>query len=731
MSLFPRENVVGTFRGFSQGGLEFHADLVLPYRNEFQSSPMHGLFVVVQLEHDNEAVLGRITSVAAEGRLVSPSGEDYAIRAVRDDRPIPEDLRDQYLKYKVNIRILGVVRQDGDKIVFVASHRRLPHVGAKVAFLSDELLREVAGHNIPDAAELGFLAFGEFIHAHSDLRLQHEDWMQVRSPAVVPRFPVGHLVARRTFVFARAGFGKSNLNKLLFSSLYQRDPTVPKGGNRRVGVGTVIFDPDGEYFWPDDKERPGLCDVPHLEDRLVVFTNRRHESTFYESFIAGGVKIDIRDLSPAKVLGIALSPERQDQQNVRKLKGLRDPDWRRLVDAVYVNRNNTDPELFRRLLNLERGQDAELYAARANLTEVVRMLHDPASSMLRMLLAALGDGKLCVVDISQMRGPQGLALSGIILDRIFEHNQIQFTAADSSTIPTIAVIEEAQAVLGAGAMGTDNPFVSWVKEGRKYDLGCVLVTQQPGSIPQELLSQGDNFFVFHLLSAGDLQALKRANAHFSDDLLSSLLNEPLQGHGLFWSSASAEGTAKAYPIPVRVLSFEQEYQPRDLDCTSEILDNYAHDLRTTYEAAVQAAVASAQVPDVSDAEVELTGEPGPIDPTDLGTTRDLDPTTAIRQAAINALAANATIRDRAASDNGVPWMEIQTFLASTLPQEVVGSLVPDPNKWAFKLVAPALNDIFGTDGWHTDKRPSRSTPNRLVTYVWVTRPVPTTGQRSP
>jgi len=63
-----------------------------------------------------------------------------------------------------------------------------------------------------------------------------------------------------------------------------------------------------------------------------------------------------------------------------------------------------------------------------------------------------------------------------------------------------------------------------VKEGRKYDLGAVLITQQPGSISGEILSQGDNWFVFHLLSATDLQALKRANAHFSDDLLSTLLN---------------------------------------------------------------------------------------------------------------------------------------------------------------------------------------------------------------
>jgi uncharacterized protein len=728
MSLFPRENVVGTFRGFSQGGLEFHADLVLPYRNEFQSSPMHGLFVVVQLEHDNEAVLGRITQIAAEGRLVSSAGEDYAVRAVREDRPIPEDLRDQYLKYKINIRILGVVRRDGDKLPFVASHRRLPHVGAKVAFLSDELLREVAGHNITDAAELGFLAFGEFIYAQGDLRLRHEDWMQVRAPTVVPRFPVSHLVSRRSFVFARAGFGKSNLNKLLFSNLYQRDPTVPKRGGRRVGVGTVIFDPDGEYFWPDDKGRPGLCDVPHLEDRLVVFTNRNHDSAFYRSFIAGGVRLDIRDLSPAKVLGIALSPERQDQQNVRKLKSLRDPDWRRLVDAVHVHRNNTDPDLFRQLLHLDRSQDAELYAARANLSEVVRMLHDPASSMLRMLLAALADGKLCVVDISQMRGPQGLALSGIILNHIFEHNQVQFTEADSKTIPTVAVIEEAQAVLGGGAMAVDNPFVSWVKEGRKYDLGCVLVTQQPGSIPQELLSQGDNFFVFHLLSAGDLQALKRANAHFSDDLLSSLLNEPLPGNGVFWSSASTEGTAKAYPIPVRVLSFEQAHAPRGMDRASDPVDNYASHLRHTYETAVQAAVAGARVSDVTDAEAEVATEPGDRDPTDVGVVRNLDPSHAIRQAAIDALADNATIWRRAASSDGVPWMEIQTFLASTLPGEVVGSLVPDPNDWAFKLVGPALTEVVGENGWRREKKPSKANPERLVTYVWVSDSAPPQDQ---
>src|SRR5690606_142066 len=153
-------------------------------------------------------------------------------------------------------------------------------------------------------------------------RLGLEDWMQIKQPTVIPRFDIRQLVSRRTFVFARAGFGKSNLNKLLFSLLYQQTPTVEKRGGRQAPVGTVIFDPDGEYFWPDDKNRPGLCDVPGLEDKLVVFTNRTGPTAFYQSFVAGGIKLDIRRLRPSEVISIALSADRQEQQNVRKLKGM-------------------------------------------------------------------------------------------------------------------------------------------------------------------------------------------------------------------------------------------------------------------------------------------------------------------------------------------------------------------------------------------------------------------------
>ena len=702
MKLFDPGNVVGVFRGFSDSGMEFHADLVLPYREELQSIPMHGQFVLVQLTREDEAVLGRITSVAAEGRLVSPIGEDYAIRAVRDDRPIPDELRDQYLKYRVDIRVLGVERVDGDKLIFVPSHRRLPHVGAKVALCSDEVLADVANavDAGPSAAEIGFLAFGEFVYAGDDPRAGAEDWMVTLHPAILPKFQVSQLVSRRSFVFARAGFGKSNLIKLLFSRLYATDPVLPSPGRAPAGVGTVIFDPDGEYFWPDAHGRPGLCDVPSLTERLVVFTGQQAPSPAYQSFVVDKVKLDIRQLSAQRVIGIALPAERQDQQNVTKLKSLGTERWTRLVDLIAAHRYDVDPAEIRRICGIKpANEEAQTNAIIGNMVRVVDALHDPSSQMLRALKTSLSDGKLCVVDISQLRGHRGLQLASIILAEIFSHNQREFTKAKPEIVPCIAVVEEAQTVLAPSVTSAeDSPFVSWVKEGRKYGLGAVLVTQQPGSIPPELLSQGDNFFVFHLLSAGDLAALKRANAHFSDDLLATLLNEPLVGHGVFWSSApGTDRSARPYPLPVRVLSFEAEHRElRDPSYSRGPVDCYAARLRARFRGALAAAAATPAA--------------------------GVDAEAAYRKAAISALRNRAEFAQRLASGHGVTWGKVQAWLTQAAPpEEVVG----DRFEWAYQVVRPALLEILGPEGsgWRTEKRPHPERPGASQTWILLTETV--------
>jgi uncharacterized protein len=699
IELFPRDQIIGVFRGFREAGMEFHADLVLPYRNDFQRLPMHGQFLLVQLETPDEAVLGRISSFSSEGKLSSGSGEEFNIRAVRENRPVPEDLRSQYLKYRVNIRVLGVVRNNaGGSLVFVPSHRRLPHVGSPVAFPSDAVLQEIAGHNL-EGAEIGHLALGEYIYAYSSPSIDVEDWMQIKSPEVLVKFPISSLVSRRSFIFARAGFGKSNLNKLLFSKLYEKTPTITKRKNVEVPVGTIIFDPDGEYFWPDDKGRPGLCDVPTLVDKLVVFTSRTNPSPFYQSFVAGGIRLDVRRLRPADVIAIALSPEKQDQQNVSKLRGLDQRRWEDLVNLIYRNGNQTPIADVSRILDLDPArQEAEALAARSNMTTVVRMLHDPSSQLMDMLLYALSQGKMCVIDVSQMRGGQALVLSGLILRRIFDRNQQEFTSAESKTIPTIAVIEEAQSVLTENSTSTE-PYIAWVKEGRKYDLGAVMVTQQPGSIPMEILSQGDNWFIFHLLSAADLTNVRKANAHFSEDLLSALLNEPIAGQGVFWSSVGG----KPYPVALRALSFEKIYSQIDKDYNKAAADTFARRLQAQFQSLFQDTVQTVPqdghgvispvvAPQITGQEQASNNEPEAVDVLAVYENR-----------AIEALRNNQDLMGKIRGE-GVAWGSLKAFFLDNLPEHL-----DDRDNLAYHLVRKAMVNLLGAQdqAWHTFRNQER------------------------
>ena len=699
MELFPKQQVVGIFRGFREGGLEFHADLVLPYRNDLQRRPMHGQFVLVQLETPDEAVLGRIASFSSEGKLSFGTGEEYNIRAVQEARQIPEDIREQYLRYRLNIRVLGVLRNSGgNRPVFVPSHRRLPHVGSAVAFPSGEVLREVCGHN-DEGAPIGHFALGEYIYAGSGLETRPDDWMRVESPEIEVCFPISSLVSRRSFIFARAGFGKSNLNKLLFSMLYETTPTVEKRGGRKVPVGTVIFDPDGEYFWPDDKGRPGLCDVPHLQDKLVVFTPRSAPSGYYGSFTAGGVKLDIRQLPPGDVISIALPPGRQDQQNVAKLRALSGERWVRLVDLIDRERGGADPNEIGEILNLTMpSQEVEAIAARSNMTRVVGMLHDRSSQFMGLLMRALEAGKICVVDVSQMRGEQSFILGGIVLRRIFDRNQEEFTKAEPRTVPTIAVIEEAQSVLNDRSTAAE-PYVSWVKEGRKYDLGALLITQQPGSIPNEILSQGDNWFVFHLLSAGDLASAKRANAHFSDDLLSSLLNEPIPGQGVFWSSAGG----RPYPVSMRALLFEERYSLADPDHSREPVPTFAAKLQKTAETHFRRAK-SAGRGKAGDGEPPADNTPETAADEEGGEDRpDLE--VRYRWLALEAVMKSRNIMNRLAGD-GAAWGHLVKVIEEALPETL-----DNRNNKAYYLVQTTITELFGLrgKGWHTFRHANRGT----------------------
>lgn len=209
----------------------------------------------------------------------------------------------------------------------------------------------------------------------------------------------------------------------------------------------------------------------------------------------------------------------------------------------------------------------------------------------------------------------------------------------------------------------------------------------------EILSQGDNWFIFHLLSAADLTSLKRANAHFSDDLLSSLLNEPIPGQGVFWSSVGG----KPYPVSIRALSFERLFSMRDPDYNLPVGSTYAKTLLRTFgrENQLDLVNATGSTPSLTQKAMEEESEP-------------IDIMAGIEAEAVNALRADKGLMTKLESDEGAAWGKVKAFFLEKLPEHL-----DDRDDLAYQLVKKAMDNIFGTQGhaWETFRNPSK------VTYV--------------
>ena len=547
---------IGIFKGFAaEHGSEFAAELVVPFHGNVVNRPQLGHFILVELKGGSgreEALLGRITRMTSAGLLASPEGEDYLAKMRARDDEAPHDLMKRKLKYRVRVKLLGVLR--GAPFKFMPSQRRLPPLGAPVIWPSNEVQAQICKLG-GGKTDIGDFVLGEFVYSGkpADGDEFKDDGFERVDPRLPVTFDINALVSRRTAVFARAGYGKSNLVKLLASRLYGDEKNPPRTA-RGNPVGTLIFDADGEYFWSDEiAGRPGLCDMPHMRGRIKVFTSRVPAFARYKEQLAGGVRLDLRSLRAADVFSIALSPERQEQQNVLKLKAAKGDKWRKLVDLVKDEGMSAEHDEIGKLLGYREEQiksaGAEIGAAHSNLNYVVNQLHDPESKLAENALACLSRGEVVVVDLSLLSPSGGEAVAGLLMRKIFSHNQESFVG-DGRALTVVAVIEEAQRVLGE-KMNETSPFVEWVKEGRKYGLGAVLVTQQPGALSGQLLSQVDNWFCFHLLSRGDAAVLGKYNSHYSDDILAHMIAEPIEGNCFMWSAPNKQ----PFVLPVRVREF--------------------------------------------------------------------------------------------------------------------------------------------------------------------------------
>ncbi len=96
--LFAKSNLMGTFKGFTERGYEFAAEIVTPYNATMLEKPQLGQFLLIELGDPEEASLGRITKFIPSGLLATAEGEDYMNTMQRREQQVPDDLKKYKLK---------------------------------------------------------------------------------------------------------------------------------------------------------------------------------------------------------------------------------------------------------------------------------------------------------------------------------------------------------------------------------------------------------------------------------------------------------------------------------------------------------------------------------------------------------------------------------------------------------------------------------------------------------
>ena len=99
--------------------------------------------------------------------------------------------------------------------------------------------------------------------------------------------------------------------------------------------------------------------------------------------------------------------------------------------------------------------------------------------------------------------------------------------------------------------GSSNPFVRVAKEGRKFGIGLVAITQRPSAISEEIRSQAENFFTFYMGNSDDIKALVKSNINYDGVISDFIQRETIPGNLYFVTSSHP------FVIPVRVLEFDK------------------------------------------------------------------------------------------------------------------------------------------------------------------------------
>ncbi len=284
----------------------------------------------------------------------------------------------------------------------------------------------------------------------------------------VPLFIDGRkMLDHHVLITGTTGRGKSVLMKYLLWNLAFADY-----------AGLLVLDPHDEYY---GRTKKGLKDHASSE-KIIYYTN--HDAPPG----ALSLRFNIACLEPAHFRGIVQWSEPQ-REAVAAYHSQFGRQWINAIVTELPLKNQKFGEgtlavLKRRFLQL-----LSLDIVEGTIAGKSMFATAGGESTIADIVRHLHEGKLVLIDTKHMNGVQELLIGSIIATELLGANK-KIPANLLEKMPHVSVvIEEAPRVIGKDILEKGpNIFSTVAREGRKFGVGLIAITQLPSLIPREILA---------------------------------------------------------------------------------------------------------------------------------------------------------------------------------------------------------------------------------------------------
>jgi len=342
--------------------------------------------------------------------------------------------------------------------------------------------------------------------------------------------PLQEVLSHHVLIPASTGKGKSNLMSCLLWDITGKE-----------GAGMLVLDPHDEYYG-----RVGLGLKDHTrKDKVVYYTPINPP--------VGGcsLKVNIQKLKPEHFQGaIPLSdPQRQcfyayykkfNETWIYKLLA------EEKIDNVRFH-EDTMAVVKRKLISL---LDLDFENGKIITNGIFDVV--AGENTIAEICQDLEKGKTVIIDTSYFSGAMEILIGSLITTEIFERYKYYKRNGQLQDKPVISVVlEEAPRVLGKQVLEQgSNIFETIAREGRKFKVGLIAITQLPSEIPKPILANMNTKIILGLEMNSERQAVMESSPQ---DLSQDNRNIASLDKG----EALVTSTFTRFAVPVKIPLFKE------------------------------------------------------------------------------------------------------------------------------------------------------------------------------